>query len=58
MACRSWVGFQEPSKITTRFAAGRLMPREPAFVEMRTHLTSVLEGSLNLRVMFFVKLLY
>ncbi len=31
----------------TRLAAGRLIPKDPARVEISTHCTSVLVGSLN-----------
>ncbi len=43
----SWLGFQFASKITTRFAATRFVPREPARVEMRSSRSWGLPGSLK-----------
>lgn len=47
IACRSYVGFHEPSTITTRLAAWRLIPKDPALVEIKVHFTLLFEGSLN-----------
>jgi hypothetical protein len=38
MDCVSYEGFHEASKITTLLPATRLMPNEPAFVEIRNSL--------------------
>lgn len=37
MACKSLVGFQLASKITTLLAAVKLTPREPALVEIKNN---------------------
>ena len=52
IAWRSYVGFQEPSTITTRLAAWRLIPKDPALVEIRVHFTLLFVGSLNLSTSF------